>query len=46
MKRCASALPDFRKLAVEDFLAKYEAAASASRSPPEDEVQHHDRHSY
>src|SRR5512146_1812013 len=27
------ALPDFRKLAVEDFLAKYEAAASAGRSP-------------
>ncbi|MGZ3296248.1 MAG: chloramphenicol acetyltransferase, partial [Xanthobacteraceae bacterium] len=27
------ALPDFRKLAVEDFLAKYEAVASVSRSP-------------
>src|ERR1700688_3072057 len=26
------ALPDFRKLAVEDFLAKYEAAATSSRS--------------
>jgi acetyltransferase-like isoleucine patch superfamily enzyme len=26
------ALPDFRKLAVEDFLAKYEAAATLSRS--------------
>src|SRR6202158_4974948 len=27
------ALPDFRKLSVEEFLAKYEAAASVSRSP-------------
>ena len=28
------ALPDFRKLAVEDFLAKYEAATTTSRSNP------------
>jgi len=28
------ALPDFRKLAVEDFLAKYESAAGAGRSYP------------
>ena len=27
------ALPDFRKLAVEDFLAKYEPAAISGRSP-------------
>ena len=27
------ALPDFRKLSVEDFLAKYEAATTVSRSP-------------
>jgi hypothetical protein len=27
------ALPDFRKLAVEDFLAKYEAAAGSERAP-------------
>jgi hypothetical protein len=27
-----SALPDFRKLAVEDFLAKYEAATTSGRS--------------
>jgi hypothetical protein len=27
------ALPDFRKLAVDDFLAKYEAARSAGRAP-------------
>ena len=28
------ALPDFRKLAVEDFLAKYEAAAGPARAQP------------
>ena len=29
-----SALPDFRKLAVEEFLAKYEPAATSDRSHP------------
>ena len=28
-----TALPDFRKLAVEDFLAKYESAALSGHSP-------------
>ena len=44
MRRCARALPDFRKLAVEDFLAKYEAAAGSARRNSDIKVPHRDRH--
>jgi phosphonate metabolism protein (transferase hexapeptide repeat family) len=39
-----TALPDFRRLGVEDFLAKYEAAGGSSRSPPNDGVRCRDRY--
>jgi phosphonate metabolism protein (transferase hexapeptide repeat family) len=38
------ALPDFRKLAVEDFLAKYEPAAVSGRPPPRDDEPHRDEY--
>ena len=36
------ALPDFRKLAVEDFLAKYEPAITPVAHTPNDKVQYRD----
>src|SRR5262249_28451668 len=41
---CA-ALPDFRKLAIEDFVEKYEAA-QPSRATTRDEVPYRDQHSH
>ncbi len=33
MRRCVDALPDFRKLEIEDFLDKYEAEAISASTP-------------